>query len=143
MGILLQRRLSDSVMPLFFHILADAIVVLHMGFVLFVVLGGFLVYRWPRMMWLHIPAVVWAIAVEWAGWICPLTPLEDLLRERAEMVAYPGDFIEQYLLFVLYPSGLTRGTQFVLGSIALAVNVFIYWRLIARDVQRRRPRTWH
>jgi uncharacterized protein DUF2784 len=124
----------DSVMPLFLHILADAIVVLHMGFVLFVVFGGFLVYRWPRMMWLHIPASAWGIAVEWAGWICPLTPLEDLLRERAGMPAYRGDFIEQYLLFVLYPSGLTRGAQFVLGSIALAVNVFIYWRLIARAV---------
>jgi uncharacterized protein DUF2784 len=123
-------------MPLFFHILADAIVVLHMGFVLFVVFGGFLVYRW-----LHIPASLWGIAVEWAGWICPLTPLEDLLRERAGMAAYRGDFIEQYLLFVLYPSGLTRRTQFVLGTIALAVNAFIYGRLIAHAVRRHLSRT--
>lgn len=128
-------------MPLFFHILADAAVVLHIGFVLFVVFGGLLVYRWPHMMWLHIPAFVWGIAVEWAGWICPLTPLEDLLRERAGMAVYRGDFIEQYLLFVLYPSGLTRRAQFVLGSIALAVNAFIYWRLIAHTVWRHSSRT--
>jgi hypothetical protein len=125
---------------LFFHILADAVVLLHIGFVLFVVFGGLLVRRWPRMVWLHIPAAVWGIAVEWVGWICPLTPLEDLLRARAGMATYRGDFIEQYLLFVLYPSGLTRRAQFVLGSIALAVNAFMYWSLIARAAQRRSSR---
>jgi hypothetical protein len=80
-----------------FRVLADTVLVVHVGFVLFVVLGGLLVVRWPRMAWLHIPSAAWGIAVEFADWMCPLTPIENVLRERAGLMAYPGDFIEQYV----------------------------------------------
>lgn len=103
---------------------------------LFVVLGGLLVLRWPRIAWLHIPAAAWGIAVEFAGWICPLTPLENVLRERAGTEAYQGDFIERYVMPVLYPARLTHGTQILLGSIALAVNAFMYSRLLSRRRSR-------
>jgi uncharacterized protein DUF2784 len=116
-----------------FRVLADAIVVIHLGFVLFVVLGGLLVLRWPRAAWLHIPSAAWGITVEFAGWICPLTPIENVLRERAGSTAYQGDFIERYVLPLLYPVRLTRGTQWLLAGIALAVNVFVYWRLASRE----------
>lgn len=109
--------------------MADALVAVHVGFVLFVVFGGFLVLRWPWLKWLHLPAVSWGVAVEFANWLCPLTPLENALRERAGLAAYQGDFIERYVLPVLYPAQLTRGTQLVLGGVVLAVNALIYWRL--------------
>lgn len=117
-----------------FRLLADTIIVVHFAFVVFVVLGGLLILRWPRIAWLHIPSAAWGIALEFAGWICPLTPLENLLRERAGMASYQGDFIERYMMPVLYPARLTHGTQIVLGSIALAVNAFVYSRLL---LQRR------
>lgn len=106
--------------------LADGILVLHLAFVLFVGLGGLLVIRWPRLAWLHIPAAVWGVAVEFFGWYCPLTPLENVLRERAGGAAYQGDFIARYLLPVLYPEGLTREAQITLGVIALAFNAAVY-----------------
>lgn len=118
-----------------FRLLADTVVVIHFAFVLFVVLGGLLVLRWRRIAWLHIPSAAWGIAVEFAGWICPLTPLENLLRERAGLASYQGDFIEQYVMPVLYPARLTHGTQILLGTIALGVNAFVYSRLLS---QRRR-----
>lgn len=102
---------------------------MHVGFVLFVVLGGLLVLRWRRLAWLHVPAVVWGVTIEWAGWICPLTPLENFLRRRSGTTGYQGDFIEHYLLPLLYPAQLTREWQMILGGVALAVNVFVYWRI--------------
>ena len=105
---------------------ADAIVALHFAFVIFVVLGGLLVFRWPRVVWLHIPAVIWGALVEFTGWICPLTPLENRLRTDAGETGYQGDFIAHYILPVLYPNGLTRKDQLVLGGAALALNAAIY-----------------
>jgi hypothetical protein len=119
-----------------FRLSADAIVVIHVGFVVFVLLGGLLVLQWRWVAWLHVPAAVWGVLVEYADWICPLTPIESYLRERAGMAAYQGDFIEYYLLPLLYPARLTRETQLLLGSVALAVNGLVYWRLI----QTRRHR---
>lgn len=118
--------------PRLFQFLADTIVVVHLAFVLFVVLGGVLVLRWPRIAWLHIPSAAWGIAVEFAGWICPLTPLENAFRERAGLTAYQGDFVAQYVLPILYPSRLTREAQIILGGIVLVVNAFVYWRLASR-----------
>ena len=103
----------------------------------FVVLGGLLVLRWPRLVWLHAPAAVWGVLIEYGNWICPLTPVENYLRERAGLGAYPGDFIEHYVLPLLYPARLTRSIQVLLGSVALAVNAIVYWRLIRR--KRRIP----
>jgi hypothetical protein len=97
-----------------------------------VVLGGLLVLRWTRLAWLHIPAAIWGVLIEYAGWICPLTPLENLFRTRGGEAGYSGGFIEHYIQPVLYPAGLTRGTQLVLGSLALLVNLAAYSVVIAR-----------
>jgi hypothetical protein len=117
--------------------LADAVLVLHFGFVLFVVFGGLLVLRWPRVVWAHIPAAVWGVAIEFGGWICPLTPLENALRAEAGEATYHGDFIARYLLPVLYPEGLTRTSQIVLGLVALVLNVAIYAGVLRRWRRRR------
>jgi uncharacterized protein DUF2784 len=111
-----------------FRVAADAVVILHLAFVLFVVGGGLLIARWPRLMWAHVPAAVWGALIEFSGWICPLTPLENELRYRSGLSRYPGDFVGQYLLPVLYPDRLTRTVQFTLGAIVIAVNVLAYWR---------------
>jgi hypothetical protein len=110
-------------------LLADAVTVIHLAFVAFVVLGGLLVLRWPRLAWLHVPSAAWGIAVEFAGWICPLTPMENALRVRAGLAVYQGDFVEHYVLPLLYPVRLTVATHFLLGGFALAVNAVVYWQL--------------
>ena len=121
-----------------YGVLADAVVVLHLGFVLFVVLGGLLVLRWRWVAWLHVPAAVWGALIEFAGWTCPLTPLEKWLRRQGGLGGYEGGFVEHYVLPVLYPSGLTRGVQVALGLFVLVVNAAVYWK-VWRD--RRRPPT--
>jgi hypothetical protein len=126
--------------PSAFRLAADAIVLFHAAFVLFVLLGGLLVLRWRWMAWVHLPAAVWGVLVEYAGWICPLTPLEDDLRHRAGDAVYSGDFIGRCLLPLLYPATLTRAMQVLLGSLALLVNVIVYWRLIRRVVSDERRR---
>jgi hypothetical protein len=118
--------------------LADLIVVLHFAFVLFVVLGGLLVLRWPRLAYVHVPVAVWGVLIEFAGWICPLTPLEKKLREAAGDAGYEGGFIEHYILPVLYPSALTRNIQLLLGTIVLVLNLSIYAHLIRRKLAARR-----
>jgi hypothetical protein len=112
-----------------YHILADIVVVVHLSFVMFVVVGGLLVLRWRPVVWVHIPAAVWGVLIEFGGWMCPLTPLEKWLRTLGGGVEYRSDFIQHYLLSVLYPDTLTRSVQIILGSIALAVNLLIYWRV--------------
>jgi hypothetical protein len=115
---------------------ADAIVALHFAFVLFVVLGASLVLRWPRVAWFHVPAVIWGALVEFTGWICPLTPLENRLRRSAGETGYQGDFIAHYVLPMLYPNGLTRQDQLVLGGAALAINIAIYTLAFVRHRRR-------
>ena len=117
--------------------LADLVVIVHAAFVAFVVIGGVFVLRWPRLAWVHIPAAVWGALIEFAGWICPLTPLENSFRARAGEAGYAGGFVEHYILPVLYPAGLTRTTQYVLGTIVLVINITVYTILI-----RRRRRTY-
>jgi uncharacterized protein DUF2784 len=112
--------------------MADLIVAIHFAFVLFVVFGGLLVLRWPRVAYLHLPAAIWGALIEFAGWICPLTPLENRLRIQAGQTGYQGGFIENYILPVLYPSGLTRGIQLVLGAFVLILNLAIYGYLLRR-----------
>jgi len=118
-------------------LLADLVVLLHVAFVLFVVLGGLLVLRWPRVAWLHLPAAAWGVFIEFAGWICPLTPLENALRARAGEAVYAGDFVGRYLLPLLYPAELTRPTQLALGLFALVINVVVYTLALRRSRQRR------
>ncbi|EYS97536.1 membrane protein [Cupriavidus sp. SK-4] len=111
--------------------LADLVVIVHGLFILFVVAGGLLVLRWPRVAWLHLPAAVWGVLIEWSGWICPLTPLENMLRRAAGQAGYSGGFVERYLLPLIYPAGLTPAVQLWLGLVVLVVNVAVYalwWR---------------
>ncbi len=111
--------------------LADGVVVLHFAFVLFVVLGGLLVLRWPRLAWIHVPVVIWGALIEFVGFTCPLTPLENWLRERGGERGYAGGFIEYYIIPALYPRGLTRTVQIVLGGIVLLNAGAVYgllWR---------------
>jgi hypothetical protein len=117
---------------LIYRALADLVLVVHLAFVLFVVLGGLLVLRWPRVALLHVPAAIWGILIEYSGSICPLTPLENSLRRAGGEAGYSGGFIEHYIQPAIYPAGLTRGTQIVLGSLALIVNLMAYGVLIAR-----------
>ncbi len=109
-----------------YSLLADLAVLLHFSFVLFVVLGGFLVLRRFRYIWLHLPAAVWGALIEFQGWICPLTHLENRWRRAAGERGYEGGFIEHYLMPVLYPDGLTHNVQIVLGLLVIAINVAIY-----------------
>ena len=120
-----------------YPVLADLVVLFHVGFVVFVVLGGLLVMKRPRLIWIHLSAVFWGIAIELSGWICPLTPLENWLRHKGGEENYEFDFVARYLLPMLYPQGLTRGSQIVLGALVLVVNVAIYgWVVGKRKVQR-------
>ena len=111
---------------------ADFVVVAHSLFVLFVMFGGLLVLRWWRVFYLHLPAVACGAFIEFAGGICPLTPLENSLRSSAGQAGYQGGFVEHYILPVLYPAGLTRNTQVVLGTIVIAINLVIYSLIVAR-----------
>jgi hypothetical protein len=120
-----------------YRILADAVLVVHMSFILFVLGGGFLVRQWRGVAWVHIPAVAWGALIEFMGWVCPLTPLEIWARSRAGGTGYSGGFIEHYLLPVVYPAALTHETQIVLGALVLILNVFIYAWISGRGIKRR------
>ena len=109
-----------------YNFLADLVVLLHVGFVLFVMLGGFLVLWKSYMAWYHIPAVFWAASIEFLGWICPLTPLENMLRARGGDTGYATGFVEHYIMPILYPAALTRKMQIGLGMIVLGVNIAVY-----------------
>jgi hypothetical protein len=117
--------------------LADLLVLVHFAFIVFVIAGGLLVLRWPVLAWIHVPAAVWGALIEFQRWICPLTPLENQLRELAGERSYSGDFIEHYLLAIMYPEGLTADLQMILGSIVVLVNLLIYAAVWRR--RNRRP----
>jgi len=111
---------------------ADLVASLHFAFVVFVVLGGLLVLRWPRLAWLHLPAVAWGASIELLGWICPLTPLENRLRHEAGLAGYEGGFVEHYLLPLLYPASLSRSVQVILGLSVLLINAVLYGSILRR-----------
>jgi len=115
-----------------FAVLAGAIVVIHLAFVLFAAAGALLAIRWRWVPWVHVPAAAWATYIELSGGICPLTPLENDLRATAGLDYYSGDFVARYLFPVLYPDGLTREAQAVIGSLVLTVNVVLYAWLVRR-----------
>jgi len=111
-----------------YGLLADLVLLVHLAFVLFVVLGGLLVLRWPRMAWLHLPAALWGAGIEFASGICPLTPLENRLRHLGGEAGYSGGFIDHYVTALIYPHGLTRGVQLALGVLVVLVTVILYRR---------------
>ncbi len=122
-----------------YRLLADMVVLCHLGFVLFATLGALLLFRWPRLVWVHLPAAAWAAAIEFFGWICPLTPLEIRLRSLGGEAGYTGGFVEHYLWPLLYPAPLTRGMQMGLGALVVALNLLIYWRFFAAQRVRKKP----
>jgi hypothetical protein len=115
---------------------ADAVVLVHLLFILFVLGGGLLVLRWPRLALLHLPAAAWGATVELLHLYCPLTPLENRLRQAAGQAGYDGGFVEHYLIPLIYPAGLTPQIQLWLGALVLAINLPVYlwllWRLLRR-----------
>ncbi|MBO3274486.1 DUF2784 domain-containing protein [Pseudomonas schmalbachii] len=119
-----------------FRLAADAVLLLHLGFILFVVLGALLLLRWPRLAWLHLPAVAWGAYIEFSHGICPLTPLENRLRRLAGDEGYAGGFIEHYLVPLIYPGNLTDGMQLLFGLIVVLLNGALYGWLLLRG---RRP----
>jgi hypothetical protein len=121
------------------RIAADAVLIVHFAFIAFVLLGGVLVLRWPRIAWLHVPAVFWGVLVEASGWICPLTPLENTLRQSAGQAVSAGGFVERYLVALIYPEGLTRGTQMLLALVVVFVNILLYGFVILRMRERAAP----
>lgn len=122
---------------MFHRLAADAVLLLHLAFIVFVVGGGLLALRWRWAPLLHLPAAAWGAFIELSGGICPLTPLENALRLQAGQAGYAGGFIEHYLLGLIYPAGLTRGIQFALAALVLAVNLAIYAWVWQRRRQRR------
>lgn len=114
-------------------IAADLLLVLHLGFICFVLAGGLLVLKWRWLAILHLPAVAWGALVEIQGWLCPLTPWEQQLRQAAGQAGYHGGFVEHYLLPILYPPGLEHNTQLILGSVVILINIIIYgWIFLQR-----------
>ncbi len=119
------------------RLLATAVVLVHMAFVAFVVLGGLLALRWPRVAWVHVPAAAWAAAIALVGWICPLTPFENWLRIQGGAAPYTTGFLEHYLLPILYPVGLTRTVQIATGAFVIAVNALVCWGVFRRAARSR------
>jgi hypothetical protein len=118
------------------RIAADALVVFHLAFIVFVVVGGFFAWRWRWMPWLHVPVALWGATVELTGWLCPLTPWEVALRRQAGQAGYEGSFVEQYILPIVYPGALTPQIQIGLGIAVIAINVVAYWGYYRRRAAR-------
>ncbi|HEY6274965.1 MAG TPA: DUF2784 domain-containing protein [Streptosporangiaceae bacterium] len=117
---------------MWYRVAVDLVVAVHLLFIGFVVGGSFLAWRWPWVIWVHLPAVVYGALIEFIGFTCPLTPLEDYLRRRAGEAGYRGSFIGHYLVSVVYPPGLTRGVQLVLGTVVVLIAVYGYWGYLRR-----------
>lgn len=118
---------------MYYRILADIVVLIHLCFIAFSVLGGFLVFKWRWWVWVHIPAVLWAALIEFRGWLCPLTPLENWLRQASGSAGYEAGFIEHHIVPIIYPVSLTQRLQIILGLFVLSINLCIYgWVLYSR-----------
>ena len=115
-----------------FRIAADLLVMLHLMFIVFVVCGGLLAYKWHWMAFIHIPAAMWGAIIEYKSWICPLTPWENKLRALAGEEGYSEGFIEHYIMPIIYPAGLTRDLQTIMGTAVIVINLVIYGVLLYR-----------
>jgi len=120
-----------------YNLLADLVMLLHFGFILFAVFGALLLLRWPRLIWLHLPTALWAMGIEFYGGICPLTPLENRLRAMGGKRGYSESFVEHYLGAVIYPGDITPVMGMVLGAAVLLINLGLYTWIIMRKRQRR------
>jgi hypothetical protein len=119
-----------------YSLLADLVLVAHLAFVLFALLGGALVWRYPRVLWVHLPVLIWGVVVEWANWICPLTPLENHLLRLGGAAGYAGGFVERFASRILYPESLTVPLRYTLGAVLIAVNMAIYGAVMMRKRRR-------
>jgi hypothetical protein len=122
------------------HIAADAVVVIHFAFIAFVLIGGFLAWKWLRIAAVHVPCAAWGVMIEFRGWICPLTPLENALRQAAGDPGYSGGFIDRYIASLIYPEGLTPRMQVYLGIAVLALNLCAYSVLLTLRMKKRTQR---
>ena len=115
----MQRRML-------YQFAATAVAILHFAFIVFVVLGGLLVLRWPKVAWLHLPAAIWGALIEFAGWYCPLTTWENHFLRKAGQAGYTEGFVAHYLFAIIYPNGLTRGIEIAIGVFVVVINVSVY-----------------
>jgi hypothetical protein len=115
-----------------YRLIADSLVLFHLTFILFVVTGGFLAWRWRRLVWIHGPVAVWGALIEFVGWVCPLTPLENHFRVLAGQSGYEGGFVEHYLIPLIYPADWTFALRVLLGSLVVATNGVAYMVLWKR-----------
>jgi hypothetical protein len=116
-------------MRMIYKLAADALALLHLSFILFVLFGGLLLLKWPKLAWVHIPATVWGVLIELAGWYCPLTKWENEMLRRAGETGYSGGFVAHYIFRAIYPAGLTRGLEIAIGVFVLVVNLSVYMRV--------------
>lgn len=123
---------------MFFRVLADLVVVIHLAFIAFVVFGALLAFRWRWIPWLQVPLASYGVLLELRGWICPLTPLENWLRQTAGGVGYSGGFIEYYLIPIIYPTWLTSDTQVSLAALVVLANALVY-SLVWLSRRHRKP----
>jgi hypothetical protein len=122
-----------------YQFLADMVLLAHLAFIVFVLAGGLLLLRWPRLVWLHVPAMLWGVFIELTGWVCPLTPLESYFRALAGSDIYHGGFIAHYLLPLIYPAGLTPAIQMLLAGVLIVWNAIIYTLLVRLRRKARKP----
>ncbi len=122
-----------------YRVLADLVVLTHLGFIIFVLFGGLLALRWRWVPVAHLPAAAWGAAIEFSGWFCPLTPLETSLRRASGSAGYSGGFIEHYLIPIIYPRELTQGVQLLLGCVLVVLNLAVYL-VVWRRLRTRRTR---
>jgi hypothetical protein len=121
-----------------YRLAAELILVLHLAFVFFVLFGGLLCLHRTRWIWLHLPSMIWGVWVEWAGWVCPLTPLENHFRRMAFGQGYPKGFIEHYLVPLIYPEQLTMSLQWLLGGLILVINILVYYCVLQKQRKQQR-----
>lgn len=119
-------------------LLVNAVLIVHAAFIVFVVAGGLLALRWPRLIWVHLPALAWGATVVSMGWICPLTPLENRFRSIAGRSTYEDGFLAHYLFSAIYPVGLTPEIQRFLGAGVVILNVVVYAAVLYLRSRRRR-----
>ncbi len=126
-----------------YRILADLVVLIHFSFIIFVVTGGFFVIKWKKAVFFHIPAVIWGVIIEFTGWICPLTPLENKFRIAGGEAGFTGGFIDKYIVDLIYPEGLTRSIQMLLGFTVIVINILIYGYLIYNQAKQKTNLSGH
>jgi hypothetical protein len=115
-----------------YRLLADLALAVHLAFVVFAIVGGLLALRWRWLPWVHVPAVLWGAVIEFTGWTCPLTPLENAFREAGGSAGYSGPFLDHYVTPILYSTTLTRHDQILYGFGLLLINLFAYGILVLR-----------